>query len=154
MRCFERQEIKIPVFDNSSRKYDNDFAHAKRSFSVQTISCVYQKYFCPLRLKKNTIEVFVGDFLLCLWSLEKKGQDNGQEKGRLKFRALTHASFSPFVALRTNTVLWLPPCLTLPAPWFQMTKLYTSQQEKDEPPRKPSTVFRVRVRALFEWQNC
>ena len=35
-----------------------------------------------------------------------------------------------------------------------MTKFYLSQQEKDEPPRKPSTVFRVRVRALFEWQNC
>ena len=25
---------------------------------------------------------------------------------------------------------------------------------KRQPPRKPSTVFRVRVHALFEWQNC
>ena len=28
------------------------------------------------------------------------------------------------------------------------------KQVKDEPPWNPSTVFRVRVRALFEWQNC
>jgi len=27
------------------------------------------------------------------------------------------------------------------------------KQVKDEPPRNPSTVFRVRVRAQFEWQN-
>ena len=27
------------------------------------------------------------------------------------------------------------------------------KQVKDEPHRNPSTVFRVRVRALFEWQN-
>jgi hypothetical protein len=48
--------------------------------------------------------------------------------------------------LCTNTTLQAPPCLT---PWFQMTKFYHSNQEKNE-----STVFRVRVRAQFEWQNC
>jgi len=34
-----------------------------------------------------------------------------------------------------------------------MTKKLYLKQVKDEPPRNPSTVFRVRVRALFEWQN-
>jgi len=27
------------------------------------------------------------------------------------------------------------------------------KQVKDDPPRNPQTVFRVRIRALFEWQN-
>jgi len=27
------------------------------------------------------------------------------------------------------------------------------KQVKDDPPQNPPTVFRVRVRALFEWQN-
>ena len=39
-------------------------------------------------------------------------------------------------------------------PIIMMTKFKLSQQEKDDPHRKPSTVFRVRVRALFEWLNC
>ena len=32
-------------------------------------------------------------------------------------------------------------------------KIWYLKQVKDEPPCNPSTVFRVRVRALFEWQN-
>ena len=42
-RYFERQkiqEIQIPVFDNSSRKYDFYFVHAERSFfSPNNILC-------------------------------------------------------------------------------------------------------------------
>jgi len=34
------------------------------------------------------------------------------------------------IVLRTNTELLSPPCLTIPAPVFQMTKFYISQQEK------------------------
>jgi len=48
---FERQEIEIPVFDNLSRKYDYDFAHVESSYSVQTLSYVYQKYFLQTKLK-------------------------------------------------------------------------------------------------------
>ena len=32
-------------------------------------------------------------------------------------------------------------------------QIWYLKQVKDEPPCNPSTVFRVRVRALFEWQN-
>jgi len=32
-------------------------------------------------------------------------------------------------------------------------KIYISSKLKDEPPRNPWMVFRVRVRNLFEWQN-
>ena len=39
-------------------------------------------------------------------------------------------------------------------PIIMMTKFKLSQQEKDDPHRKPSTVFCVRVRALFECLNC
>ena len=51
----ENQEIQIPVFDNSSWKYDYGFAHAEISFWFQIISYVYQEYFLPIKIENNYI---------------------------------------------------------------------------------------------------
>jgi len=71
------KHFQIPVFDNSSRKYDYDFAHEERYFfSPNSILCV-PRVFLPIKIENNyKIKAFLSIALKthgakpCMW--EKK----------------------------------------------------------------------------------
>ena len=57
---FERHDIQIPVFDNSSRKYNNDFANTESSFIISNITQCVPRVFLLIKIEINyTIKEFL-----------------------------------------------------------------------------------------------
>jgi len=105
----------------------------------------------PDRSKKRLSS---SEILLCLWSLVKNRQDSWQDISHYSWnREKSCTEWQIRQRLPIKIVLVQTQYYNLLLVWhYQPHDLkwpYIISQ--DEPPRKPSTGFRLRVRVLFEW---